>query len=226
MRLFHLVHKNNQIRIILHLSGEYAPAFRADYAARHAYEFIHRDRGVLVLAHVDPYHLLLFGDEKKMIRIDMSEYKDSSISVDKLIGMPRGIVGSERGGILTTQVKDNPYLVIFVDEVEKAHPYVLNLFLQVFDEGWLTDGRGKRVYFSDTVIIMTSNLGSDEFKKFTKTLGFIAEGEKQKVESLKKNIMKEVENTLSPEFINRIDDVCVFSPLTRQEVGKIAVMHL
>ena len=168
----------------------------------------------------------LFGDDKKMIRVDMSEYKDSSVSVDKLIGMPRGIVGSERGGILTTQVKDNPYSVILLDEVEKAHPYVLNLFLQVFDEGWLTDGRGKRVYFSDTVIIMTSNLGSDEFKKFTKTLGFIAEGEKQKVESLKKNIMKEVENTLSPEFINRIDDVCVFSPLTRQEVRKIAVMHL
>ncbi len=166
----------------------------------------------------------LFGDEKKMIRIDMSEYKDSAIAVDKLIGMPRGIVGSERGGILTNQVRENPYSVVLLDEVEKAHPYVLNLFLQVFDEGWLTDGRGKRVYFSDTVIIMTSNLGADEFKKFVKPLGFLPEGEK--IDSLKKNIMKEVENTFSPEFLNRIDDIIVFSPLTREEVRRLTVMYL
>lgn len=166
----------------------------------------------------------LFGDEKKMIRLDMSEYKDSSIAVDKLIGMPRGIVGSERGGILTNQVRENPYSVVLLDEVEKANPYVLNLFLQVFDEGWLTDGRGKRVYFSDTVIIMTSNLGSDEFRKFTKPLGFLPEG--QKLGDLKKTIMKEVENTFSPEFLNRIDDIIVFSPLTREEVKKIAMIYL
>ncbi len=100
----------------------------------------------------------LFGDEKKMVRIDMSEYKDSTVAVDKLIGMPRGIVGSERGGILTNQIRDNPYTVILLDEMEKASHHVLNLFLQVFDEGFLTDGRGKRVYFSDAIIIMTSNL--------------------------------------------------------------------
>ncbi|MBI5874285.1 MAG: ATP-dependent Clp protease ATP-binding subunit, partial [Deltaproteobacteria bacterium] len=166
----------------------------------------------------------LFGDEKKMIRLDMSEYKDSSIAVDKLIGMPRGIVGSERGGILTNQVRENPYSVVLLDEVEKANPYVLNLFLQVFDEGWLTDGRGKRVYFSDTVIIMTSNLGSDEFRKFTKPLGFLPEG--QKLGDLKKTIMKEVENTFSPEFLNRIDDIIIFSPLTREEVKKVAMIYL
>ena len=166
----------------------------------------------------------LFGDEKKMIRLDMSEYKDSSIAVDKLIGMPRGIVGSERGGILTNQVRENPYSVVLLDEVEKANPYVLNLFLQVFDEGWLTDGRGKRVYFSDTVIIMTSNLGSDEFRKFTKPLGFLPEG--QALGDLKKTIMKEVENTFSPEFLNRIDDLIIFSPLTREEVKKITVIYL
>lgn len=166
----------------------------------------------------------LFGDEKKMVRLDMSEYKDSSIAVDKLIGMPRGIVGSERGGILTNQVRENPYSVVLLDEVEKANPYVLNLFLQVFDEGWLTDGRGKRVYFSDTVIIMTSNLGSDEFKKFTKPMGFLPEG--QNLGDLKKNIMKEVENTFSPEFLNRIDDIIIFSPLTREEVKRIAVLYL
>ncbi|MBW2183828.1 MAG: ATP-dependent Clp protease ATP-binding subunit, partial [Deltaproteobacteria bacterium] len=115
----------------------------------------------------------LFGDEQKMIRLDMSEYKDSTVAVDKLIGMPRGIVGSERGGVLTNQIRDNPYTVVLLDEVEKANSYVLNLFLQVFDEGWLTDGRGKRVYFSDAVIIMTSNLGSDEFKHLTKPMGFL-----------------------------------------------------
>lgn len=166
----------------------------------------------------------LFGNEKKMIRLDMSEYKDSSIAIDKLIGMPRGIVGSERGGILTNQIRENPYSVILLDEVEKTNPYVLNLFLQVFDEGWLTDGRGKKVYFSDAVIIMTSNIGSDEFKKFTKPLGFLPEG--QSIEDLKKTILKEVESTFSPEFINRIDDLIIFSPLTRKEVKKIAFNYL
>ena len=101
----------------------------------------------------------LFGDEKKMIRIDMSEYQDGGLSVDKLIGMPRGIVGSERGGILTNQLRDNPCSVVLLDEVEKASPMLLNLFLQAFDEGWLTDGRGKRVYLSDAIVIMTSNAG-------------------------------------------------------------------
>lgn len=166
----------------------------------------------------------LFSDDKKMIRLDMSEYKDSTVAIDKLIGMPRGIVGSERGGILTNQVRENPYSVVLFDEVEKANPYVLNLFLQVFDEGWLTDGRGKRIYFSDTVIIMTSNLGADEFKKFTKPLGFLQEG--LKVEDLKKNIMKEVEGSFTPEFLNRIDDIIVFSPLTRDEVKEITIRYL
>ncbi|MCK4738752.1 MAG: ATP-dependent Clp protease ATP-binding subunit [Deltaproteobacteria bacterium] len=166
----------------------------------------------------------LFGDESKMIRIDMSEYKDSGVSIDKLLGMPRGIVGSERGGILTNQVRDNPYSVLLLDEVEKAHPFVLNLFLQVFDEGWLTDGRGKRVYFSDCVIIMTSNLGSDEFKKFIKPLGFLKEGSDFK--SLKSEITREVEQVFSPEFLNRIDDTIIFSPLTQKEVREITVKYL
>jgi len=166
----------------------------------------------------------LFGDEKKMIRVDMSEYKDSSIAVDKLIGMPRGIVGSERGGLLTNPVRENPYSVVLLDEVEKAHPLVLNLFLQVFDEGWLTDGRGKRVYFSDTVIIMTSNLGTEQFKKFIKPLGFMPEG--GGTASLKKEIIKEVENTFSPEFLNRIDDIIVFSPLSRSEVAALTRLYL
>src|SRR5688572_23291408 len=90
----------------------------------------------------------MFGDEEKMVRIDMSEYSDGTVSIEKLIGMPRGIVGSERGGILTEQLRENPYTVLLLDEVEKASPYLMNLFLQAFDEGWLTDGRGKKVYLS------------------------------------------------------------------------------
>jgi ATP-dependent Clp protease ATP-binding subunit ClpA len=115
----------------------------------------------------------LFGDENRMVRVDMSEFRDGAISVDKLIGMPRGIVGSERGGILTNRVKDNPYSLVLLDEMEKASQEVLNLFLQVFDEGWLTDGRGRRVYFSDTVIVMTSNIGADRFKNLLKPMGFM-----------------------------------------------------
>ena len=114
----------------------------------------------------------LFGDAKKMIRVDMSEYQDGAIGVDKLIGMPRGIVGSERGGVLTNQLRDTPYSVVLLDEVEKASPSLLNVFLQAFDEGWVTDGRGKRVYLSDAIIIMTSNLGAEHFRKLTSPLGF------------------------------------------------------
>jgi ATP-dependent Clp protease ATP-binding subunit ClpA len=114
--------------------------------------------------------------------------------------------------------------VVLLDEVEKAHPHVLNLFLQVFDEGFLTDGRGKKVYFSDTIIIMTSNLGSDEFKKFMKPMGFLHEG--QQLGEIKKTIIKEVENHFSPEFLNRIDDIIVFAPLTREEVKEIARRYL
>ncbi|MCL4321056.1 MAG: ATP-dependent Clp protease ATP-binding subunit [Deltaproteobacteria bacterium] len=166
----------------------------------------------------------LFGSPKNIVRVDMSEYKDGSIAVDKLIGMPRGIVGSPRGGILTNQVKDNPYSVILLDEIEKASDQVFNLFLQVFDEGFLTDGRGRRVYFSDSVIIMTSNLGSHEFSRFTKPLGFIESHDV--VKSIRTTINKEIENFFSPEFINRIDDIVIFSPLTKEEVKLIAKMHI
>ena len=114
----------------------------------------------------------LFGDEKKMIRIDMSEYQDGGVSVDKLIGMPRGIVGSARGGILTNQLRDNPCSVVLLDEIEKASPSLLNLFLQAFDEGWLTDGCGKRVYLSDAIIIMTSNARLRALPETPSPLGF------------------------------------------------------
>ena len=114
----------------------------------------------------------MFGDENKMVRIDMCEYGEGTVGIEKLIGMPRGIVGSERGGILTEQLRDNPYTVLLLDEVEKASPYLMNIFLQAFDEGWITDGRGKKVYLSDAIVIMTSNLGSENFKRYEKPLGF------------------------------------------------------
>jgi ATP-dependent Clp protease ATP-binding subunit ClpC len=166
----------------------------------------------------------LFGDEKKMIRIDMSEYQDGAVAVDKLIGMPRGIVGSQRGGTITNQLKDNPYSVVLLDEVEKASPNVLNLFLQAFDEGWLTDGRGQRVYLSDAIVIMTSNLGSEHFRKLTNPLGFAA-GETG-VEQVQGEVRREVERRFSPEFLNRIDEVVLFSPLTHDEAREIAKHYL
>src|SRR5438128_4337988 len=166
-----------------------------------------------------------FGDDDKMIRIDMSEYQDGTIAVEKLIGMPRGIVGSERGGILTERLRDNPYTVLLLDEIEKASPYLLNLFLQGFDEGWITDGRGKKVYLSDAIIIMTSNLGSENFKKYMRPLGF---GTKTlaDVKQIKREVIKAAEERFSPEFRNRIDEIVVFSPLTQDEVKKIAKLYL
>ena len=166
----------------------------------------------------------LFGDDKKMIRIDMSEFQDGTAGIDKLIGSARGIVGSERGGVLTNQLRDNPYSVVLLDEIEKASPALLNLFLQAFDEGWLTDGRGRRAYLSDAVVIMTSNIGAQHFRRMENPFGFrtadVSMGD------VRGEVMRELERRLSPEFRNRIDDVIVFAPLMREEVARIARMHL
>jgi len=154
----------------------------------------------------------------------MSEYQDGGVSVDKLIGMPRGIVGSERGGLLTNQLKDNPCSVVLFDEIEKASPSLLNLFLQAFDEGWLTDGRGKRVYLSDAIIIMTSNAGSDHFRKLTNPLGF--RSGQMPVDQVQTDVNRELERRFPPEFRNRIDQVVLFQPLTHDEVRAIAVKYI
>ena len=166
----------------------------------------------------------LFGDDHKMVRIDLSEYQDSGVSIEKLIGMPRGIVGSERGGILTTQMRDNPYTVVLLDEMEKAHPHLQSLFLQVFDEGWLTDGRGKKVYFSDSIVIMTSNLGSHLFKSALQPLGYL--NDRENVNVIKREVLREMEKSFSPEFRNRVDEIIVFAPLTREQVRSIAEKYL
>ena len=166
----------------------------------------------------------LFGDDKKMIRIDMSEFQEGTAGIDKLIGSARGIVGSERGGVLTNQLRDNPYSVVLLDEIEKASPSLLNLFLQAFDEGWLTDGRGRRVYLSDAVIIMTSNLGAEHFRRIENPFGFRTSD--VGLDDVRGEVMRELERRLSPEFRNRIDDVIVFAPLTKDEVAQIARVHL
>lgn len=167
----------------------------------------------------------MFGDEEKMVRIDMSEYGEGTVGIEKLIGMPRGIVGSERGGILTEQLRENPYTVLLLDEVEKANPYLMNIFLQAFDEGWLTDGRGKKVYLSDAIVIMTSNLGSENFKKYEKPLGFGMKS-RGEMKEIKGDVMKAAETRFSPEFRNRIDEIVVFSPLVMDEVREIAKLYL
>jgi ATP-dependent Clp protease ATP-binding subunit ClpA len=154
----------------------------------------------------------------------MSEYQEGSVAVDKLIGMPRGIVGSERGGELTIQLKDNPYSVVLLDEVEKASPAMLNVFLQAFDEGWITDGRGRRVYLSDAVVIMTSNVGSEIFRKLTSPMGFLSR--QVGVEQIRGEIQREVERRFSPEFRNRIDEIVIFQPLLHAEVREIARLEI
>ena len=133
--------------------------------------------------------------------------------------------GSERGGILTEQLREDPYTVLLLDEVEKANPYLMNIFLQAFDEGWITDGRGKKVYLSDAIVIMTSNLGSESFKKYEKPLGF---GQKSlgDIREIKGAVMKAAEQRFSPEFRNRIDEIIIFSPLTMDEVRDIAKIYL
>ena len=159
-----------------------------------------------------------------MIRIDMSEYQDDAVSLDKLIGMPRGIAGSERGGTLTNPLKDNPFTVVLLDEIEKASPAVLNVFLQAFDEGWMADGRGKRVYLSDAIIIMTSNLGSEHFRQLTSPLGF--RSERVEIDHDQGEVRRELERRFSPEFRNRIDDVVLFAPLTLNDLRRIASGYL
>jgi ATP-dependent Clp protease ATP-binding subunit ClpA len=138
--------------------------------------------------------------------------------------MPRGIVGSERGGVLTNQLKDNPYSVVLLDEVEKASPAMLNLFLQAFDEGWITDGRGRRVYLSDAIVIMTSNIGCEHFRRLTNPLGFCAR--EVRLEQVQGEVVRELERRFPPEFRNRIDEVVIFSPLAMDEVRQIALQQI
>ena len=168
----------------------------------------------------------MFGNENSMIRIDMSEYMEKH-SVSRLIGSPPGYVGFDEGGQLTEKVRRNPYSVILFDEIEKAHPEVFNILLQILEDGRLTDGKGKTVNFKNTIIIMTSNAGANTLKK-QKTLGFATDDFEQdsEYEKMKENIMEELKRSFRPEFLNRIDDIIVFHEIKEEDLSKIVKLML
>ena len=170
----------------------------------------------------------LFGNEDSMIRIDMSEYMEGH-SVSKLIGSPPGYVGFEEGGQLTEKIRRNPYSVILFDEIEKAHPDVMNMLLQILDDGRLTDSNGRTVNFKNTVIIMTSNIGARLITD-KKTLGFTSKEEnreeKKEYEDIKKDVLAELKKEFKPEFINRIDEIIVFHKLQKEEMRQIVDIML
>jgi ATP-dependent Clp protease ATP-binding subunit ClpC len=168
----------------------------------------------------------LFGDESQMIRIDMSEYMEKH-NVSRLVGSPPGYVGYDEGGQLTEKVRRKPYAVVLFDEIEKAHPDVFNMLLQILDDGRLTDSTGRTVDFRNTVIIMTSNVGAREIVE-PKRMGFgnIEENAARDYEDMKKNVMTELKKTFRPEFLNRIDEIIVFHPLAREEITRIADLML
>jgi ATP-dependent Clp protease ATP-binding subunit ClpB len=153
----------------------------------------------------------LFDDENALVRIDMSEFMEKH-SVARLIGAPPGYVGYDEGGYLTEAVRRRPYSIILFDEIEKAHPAVFNVFLQILDDGRLTDGQGRTVNFRHSVVIMTSNIGSDWIAELAGTLS---------VEDLKSRALSELRDHFRPEFLNRIDEVIVFSSLSREDIRQI-----
>ena len=168
----------------------------------------------------------LFGDENSLIRIDMSEYMEKH-AVSRMIGSPPGYVGYEEGGQLTEKVRRKPYSVILLDEVEKAHPDVFNVLLQILEDGRLTDGQGRVVDFKNTVLVMTSNAGAHKLKK-QRTMGFGSSAcqDEKTYEAMKENIMDEVKETFRPEFLNRVDEIIVFHPLEQEHIRQIAALML
>ncbi|WP_121444262.1 ATP-dependent Clp protease ATP-binding subunit [Brockia lithotrophica] len=161
----------------------------------------------------------LFGDEDALIRVDMSEYMERH-TTSRLIGAPPGYVGYEEGGQLTERVRRKPYSVILLDEIEKAHPEVFNILLQVLDDGRLTDGKGRTVDFKNTVIIMTSNVGQELIQRGTR-LGFTAQQDRIDYETMKSRVLEELRRTFRPEFLNRIDEIIVFHPLEKEHIEAI-----
>ena len=169
----------------------------------------------------------MFGDESAMIRVDMSEYMEKH-SVSRLVGSPPGYVGYDEGGQLTEKVRRKPYSVILFDEIEKAHPDVFNIMLQIMDDGILTDSQGRRVDFRNTVIIMTSNIGARLITDTAKTFGFGAsdDAETNSYERIKENVLSELKKAFRPEFINRVDEIIVFHQLNKEHIENIADIML
>jgi ATP-dependent Clp protease ATP-binding subunit ClpC len=166
----------------------------------------------------------MFGDEDALVRLDMSEYREQH-TVSRLFGAPPGYVGYEEGGQLTEAVRRRPYRVILFDEIEKAHPEVWNALLQILDDGRLTDGQGHVVDFRNTVLIMTSNLGT-EFVRKGGTLGFLQETDSAEDRAVHDKIEKSLKSTFRPEFLNRIDEIIIFSPLTEEQMLNIVDLQM
>jgi ATP-dependent Clp protease ATP-binding subunit ClpC len=168
----------------------------------------------------------LFDKEDSLIRIDMSEYMEK-FSVSRLVGAPPGYVGYEEGGQLTEKVRRKPYSVVLLDEIEKAHPDVFNILLQVLDDGILTDGLGRRVDFRNTIIIMTSNIGVRDLKDFGAGIGFANRAKQEGMDDIMKStIQSALKKAFSPEFLNRLDDVVVFNSLSKEHIFKIIDISL
>ena len=168
--------------------------------------------------------LVMFGDRNAVIRVDMSEYMEKH-SVSRLIGSPPGYVGYDEGGQLTENIRRKPYSVVLFDEVEKAHPDVLNILLQILDDGMLTDAQGRRVDFKNTVIILTSNIGASAITEKAKSLGFTAAATDEKA-AMEANVMQALKSAFRPEFLNRLDEIIVFNRLTDADIRKIASLLL
>lgn len=167
---------------------------------------------------------LVFGEEGSLVQIDMSEYMEKH-SISRLIGAPPGYIGYEEGGQLTEKIRRRPYAVVLLDEIEKAHPDVFNMMLQIMDEGKLTDSFGRHVDFRNVIIIMTSNIGAEVIKNQA-SLGFRKASEKDNYEVMKEQLKKEVEKHFRPEFLNRIDNIIVFKPLNKDDLKKIVEIEL
>ncbi|OYX26984.1 MAG: Clp protease ClpC [Flavobacteriales bacterium 32-35-8] len=168
----------------------------------------------------------LFDSEDSLVRIDMSEYMEK-FAISRLVGAPPGYVGYEEGGQLTEKVRRKPYAVILLDEIEKAHPDVFNMLLQVLDDGYLTDSLGRKIDFRNTIIIMTSNIGARKLKDFGTGIGFGTSSQKEQEDANAKSIIENaLKKSFAPEFLNRIDDVVVFNPLEREDINKIIDIEL
>ena len=165
----------------------------------------------------------LFDDETMMTRIDMSEYQEKH-SVSRLVGAPPGYVGYDEGGQLTEAIRRKPYSVVLFDEIEKAHPDVFNILLQVLDDGRLTDNKGRVVNFKNTIIIMTSNMGSSYIQSQMEKLN--GANKEEVVEETKKEVMNMLKKTIRPEFLNRIDETIMFLPLTEKEIKQIVLLQI
>jgi ATP-dependent Clp protease ATP-binding subunit ClpC len=168
----------------------------------------------------------LFDSEDTLIRVDMSEYMEK-FAVSRLVGAPPGYVGYEEGGQLTEKVRRKPYSIVLLDEIEKAHPDVFHLLLQVLDDGMLTDSMGRRVDFKNTIIIMTSNIGSRQLKDFGEGIGFSTSAKKSSRSTFARGVIESaLKKTFAPEFLNRIDDVIIFESLEIEDIHKIIDIEL